>query len=94
MCGTFDLDKWIPTMDRVYKNRFKTDLELDAWLDIYTEFLIWNTECPGSDLEDPDEIAQALADALYDRVEALAAEYKEVDVLNDIIDKLDEFRNK
>lgn len=94
MSGTFDLDKWIPNMDRVYKNRFKTDIELEAWLDPYIEFLVWNTEWPGSDLEDPDEVAQVLADALYDRVEALSAEYKEVDVLNDIIDKLDEFRNK
>lgn len=94
MSGTFDLDKWIPNMDRVYKNRFKTDIELEAWLDLYIEFLVWNTEWPGSDLEDPDEVAQVLADALYDRVEALSAEYKEVDVLNSIIDKLDEFRNK
>ena len=94
MSGTFDLDKWIPNMDRVYKNRFKTDIELEAWLDLYIEFLVWNTEWPGSDLEDPDEVAQVLADALYDRVEALFAEYKEVDVLNSIIDKLDEFRNK
>lgn len=94
MSGTFDLDKWIPNMDRVYKNRFKTDLELDAWLDIYIEFLVWNTEWSGSDLEDPDEVAQVLADALYDRVEALSAEYKEVDALNDIISKLDEFRSK
>lgn len=94
MSDTFDLDKWIPNMDRIYKNRFRTDLELEAWLDLYIEFLVWNTEWPGSDLEDPDEVAQALADALYDRVEALSAEYTEVDVLNSIIDKLDEFRNK
>ena len=48
----------------------------------------------GFDVEDPDEVAQVLADALYDRVEALSAEYKEIDVLNDILNKLDEFRNK
>lgn len=94
MSGAFDLDKWIPNMDRVYKNRFKTNIELESWLDLYIEFLVWNTEWPGSELEDPDEVAQVLAYALYDRVEALSAEYKEVDVLNDIIDKLDEFRNK
>lgn len=94
MSGTFDLDKWIPNMDRVYNNRFKTDIELEAWLDIYIEFLVWNTEWPGSDLEDPDKVAQVLADALYDRVEALYAEYKKVKVLSNIINKLDEFRNK
>lgn len=94
MSGVFDLDKWIPNMDRVYKNRFKTKLELDSWLDVYIEFLVWSTEWPGSDQKDPDEVARALADTLFDRVEELSVKYKEVDTLDGIIDKLDEFRSR
>lgn len=93
MNGNFDLDKWIPNMDKIYKRRFQSMGDLISWLDVYIEFLVWGAYWPGCEKEDPDEIARVVADALFDRVNSLAAQYKEVEVLQDIIDKLDEFRN-
>lgn len=94
MSSSFDLSKWLTVMDKVYKRRFSTKKALEDWLYTYIEYLSWSVEWKGSDLEDPDEIMEALLESLYNRIDELSVQYKSTAILVTIKNLLKEFISK
>ena len=92
MSSSFDLDRWLAIMDKVYKNRFPVKAAFETWLDSYIEYLIWNTEWEGSDAQDPDENVRVLLSSLYDRLKHLSDMNKNVTSLTIIKETLEEIK--
>lgn len=92
MSRSFDLDRWLAIMDKVYKNRFPVKAAFETWLDSYIEFLTWNTEWEGSDAQDPDENVRILLSSLYDRLKHLSDMNKNVTSLTIIKEALEQIK--
>lgn len=92
MSKSFDLNRWLAIMDKVYKNRFPVKAAFETWLDSYIEFLSWNTEWKGSDEQDPDENVRVLVSSLYDRLKHLSDMNKNVTSLTIIKEALERIK--